>query len=119
MFNTNDPPEITAPVVDVTWAFEDTLYIVDYDAIDIDPTHDTLTWSFQTNASWLSMNLTSGEVYGTPTNDDIGSYWVEVTISDGKGGSEIRNFTLNVGDENDPPVITTPDVEFLLRGFVL
>jgi hypothetical protein len=110
VLNVNDAPVIQT--LDVLWAFEDSLYYVDYDAIDIDPTKDILTWYFQTNASWLAMNISSGEVYGTPTNGDIGSYWVNISVSDGKGGSDVTNFTLTVDDENDPPVITTTNLEF-------
>jgi hypothetical protein len=110
VFNVNDPPVISTS--DVIFAFEDTLYIVDYDATDIDPTQDVLTWGMETNASWLSLNSTSGILNGTPTNGDIGSYWVHITVSDGKGGLDDSNFTLTVTDENDPPIITSSNIEF-------
>jgi hypothetical protein len=110
VFNINDDPMITT--IDVVMAMQDIYYSVDYEAIDIDPTEDVLTWIITTNASWLSINMSSGLINGTPTNSDIGSYWVNVTINDDKGGSDTSNFTLTVTDFNDPPQITTGNVEF-------
>jgi hypothetical protein len=112
--NVNDPPEITT--TDVTIATEDTLYDIGYEALDIDPSNDILTWSLATDADWLSVNGTSGNLTGTPTNDDVWAYWVKVTVSDGKGGSDSSNFTLKVINVNDPPVITTDDVESATGG---
>jgi len=40
---------------------------------------------------------------GTPDNSDIGSYYVNVTVEDGRGGSDYSNFTLTVDDVNEPP----------------
>lgn len=111
--NVNDPPQITT--TDVTSATEDILYSVDYEALDIDPTLDTLTWTLQTNATWLSFNTTTGVLVGTPTNWEIGSYWVNVSVSDGNGGFDYTNFSLNVIEVNDPPQITSSDLEFALE----
>jgi archaellin len=111
--NVNDAPQITTS--DVITATEDILYSVDYEAIDIDPTQDILIWTLQTNASWLALNTTTGVLSGTPTNWDIGYYWVNVSVSDGKGGFDYTNFSLNVNEENDPPQIISSDIEFALE----
>jgi hypothetical protein len=113
IFNINDPPVITTP--DIVMALQDTYYSVDYEATDIDPTQDVLTWSMQTNASWLSLDPQTGLLNGTPTNSDIGSYWVNIMVNDGNGEWDSSNFTLTVTDTNDPPVITTPDFPFALE----
>jgi hypothetical protein len=102
--NVNDAPVIST--TDVTTANEDALYSVDYNATDIDPS-DTLTWALETDAGWLSINTNTGVVSGTPDNDDVGTYWVNVTVDDGNGGTDWTNFTLTVSNTNDPPVITT------------
>jgi hypothetical protein len=108
VINTNDDPVITT--TDVLTATEDILYWVDYDAIDIDPTKDTLTWSYETNASWLNFNTVTGNLSGTPTNSDLGIYFVNVSVDDNKGGLDFTNFTLTVFDANDFPFITTTNV---------
>jgi hypothetical protein len=111
--NVNDSPQIIT--ADVTVASEDILYLIDYEAMDIDPTLDTLTWNLQTNATWLAINTTTGVISGTPTNWEIGPYWVNVSVSDGNGGLDYTNFSLNVVDVNDPPQITFSDIEFALE----
>jgi len=98
---------------------------VDYEATDIDPTGDTFTWSLHTNASWLSINMTTGNLSGTPSKTDSGTYWVEVTVRDGKGGLDVTNFTITVPKvpitpppppENKRPVITTDNVHIAYVG---
>ncbi len=108
--NVNDDPVIET--ADVTSTPEDMTYSVDYDATDIDPTNDVLLWTLATNATWLSMVNTTGILSGTPGNDDVGDYFVEVNVSDGLGGFDISNFTLTVDNVQDPPFIhdaTVPD----------
>ncbi len=101
--NVNDAPTITT--TDITIAIEDERYQANYQAIDIDPTNDKLTWTSLTNADWLSFNETSASLFGTPTNDDVGEYWVKINVSDGKVGFDEHNFTLTVVNVNDAPVI--------------
>ncbi len=108
VFNVNDPPIITT--LDNTTAIEDVFYSVDYDAVDIDPTMDTFTWKLATTASiWLNINGLTGVLSGTPINSDIGTFWVNITVNDGNGGTNSTNFTLKVDNTNDPPTITTTD----------
>ncbi|MCK5560622.1 MAG: putative Ig domain-containing protein, partial [Thermoplasmata archaeon] len=106
--NVNDPPVITTSNTIV--AIEDISYSVDYDAVDIDPTNDILTWSLDSNATWLSIDSNTGVLSGTPTNDDVGPYFVNVSVSDGNGGENWTEFILWVGNINDPPIITTSDI---------
>jgi hypothetical protein len=113
VINVNDHPVITTE--NNVIAIQDTPYSMDYEADDIDPTGDNLTWNLGTNATWLSMNSSTGLLAGIPDNGDVGSYWVNVSVDDGNGGEDYTNFTLTVDDANDPPVITTPDVAFVLE----
>ncbi len=100
-FNTtNNPPVIIT--IDNVGAFEDGLYSVDYNAIDLDG--DALVWALDTNATlWLSIDMGTGILSGTPTNSDVGLYWANVTVSDGNGGIDCANFTLTVANTNDAP----------------
>jgi hypothetical protein len=106
--NLNDAPSITTTDVETTP--EDDLYSVIYNASDIDPTNDVFTWSLMTNADWLDIDSVTGNLSGTPTNDDVGEYWVNVTVDDGNLAYDWHNFTLTVTNVNDDPVITTTDV---------
>ncbi|UCH89014.1 MAG: putative Ig domain-containing protein [Thermoplasmata archaeon] len=107
--NVNDDPEITTLSFSKN-AYEDELYIVNFDALDPDPTNDVLTWSRQSDAKWLSINSTSGLLMGTPTNEQSNrSYWVNVTVKDDKTGIAWINYTLWVNNVNDAPKITTPN----------
>ena len=102
--NTNDAPTIiTSAVITAT---EDVFYSVDYEAIDLDPTGDTLTWSLSTNAGWLSINITNGWLNGTPANMDVGACRVNVSVTDGNGGRDWSNFTLTVSSDDADDVIT-------------
>ena len=108
--NVNDAPSIITS--DVSTATEGEPYSVGYNATDMDPTEDVLAWTLKTNATWLSINATSGILSGTPTNAHVGTCWVNVTVSDGNGGCDWSNFTLTVEPveiviepENHPPVL--------------
>lgn len=102
--NVNDPPEILT--TDDLVCLQHTEYLVDYEAVDIDPTLDILHWSLETNASFLELNRSTGVLTGIPVK--LGSYWVRVEVEDGKGGSDFTNFTLVVKNTNDPPRLNDP-----------
>jgi hypothetical protein len=109
VLDVNDLPSIITKNVVVT--NEDELYQVDYDAEDIDSKIKDQQWTLKTNATpWLDMNSSSGILNGTPGNDDVGEYWVKVTVNDTEGGFDFSNFTLTVINVNDRPVITTQDL---------
>jgi hypothetical protein len=85
--NVNDWPEIIT--TDIEFINETEPYLVDYEANDIDPTNDILTWSLETNASFLSIDPGTGVLSGVSTKSDLGSYFVNVIVNDGKGGWEV------------------------------
>jgi hypothetical protein len=87
----------------VTSAFENEYYSVDYNATDIDG-DNVFEWYLETNASWLGIEKDSGLLYGTPKNEDVGFYFVNVTVKDSREGSSSQNFSLEVINVNDPPM---------------
>lgn len=105
--NVNDPPTIITN--DILIARTNYSYIVDYNAIDIDPTNDTIIWSLETNANWLGIDSITGVLTGIPNVDDIGVYSVEVIVDDGEGGVDSHKFILTVQKGNEPPIIITSD----------
>ena len=72
--------------------------------MDEDPTGDTMTWTLSTNAGFLSIGPATGQLKGVPDDADVGARWVNVSVSDGKGGSDFTNFTLTVQNINDSPM---------------
>lgn len=101
----NTPPSIATS--NTVSAIEDMQYRVDYNSTD--DGQGTITWSLNTNSSWLFLNSTSGVVHGTPSNNDTGTSWVNVSVTDGNGGSDWTNFTLKVLNTNDAPMISSID----------
>ncbi len=106
VINVNDPPRIVT--VDNITATEDELYETDYDAEDVDNTPNELSWAITSNAGWLAIDSANAIINGTPENDDVGEYWVNVSVSDSEY-IDFTNFTLTVINTNDPPRIITED----------
>ena len=83
-------------------AVVDVEYNTSIHATDLD--RDPLTFSLQTNATWL--DLIDDRLVGTPDQYEIGWYFVNITANDTLQESSL-NFTLNVVDEgrntSDPP----------------
>jgi len=106
--NVNDAPVIISK--DQLNATEDSMYCGLYYATDVD-WGDSLEWHLATNASsWLQIDQVHGVLSGVPTNDDVGKFWVNVTVTDLAGGFDYHNFTLTVENTNDVPVITSVPV---------
>ena len=104
VINTNDAPILTA--VNDTIAIEDSLFVLNVSAIDVDPS-ETLIFSAPSIPSWLSFNAASRLFNGTPTNADADSnYRVIWAVSDSK--VTVRDtFFVNVTNVNDAPVISS------------
>jgi len=69
----------------------------------------SLTWEMVSNATWLSIDPISGEIFGTPGNEDVGWCWVNVTVEDVNDRHGWCNLTITVENVNDgPKIITAP-----------
>jgi len=97
----NSSPQIT--IQNILSIKQDQLYHVDYNSTD--DGQGNIIWNLTTNASWLSMNSTTGVLKGIPTNENIGHYLVNVSVSDGNDGWDHTEFTLTVENINDPPTL--------------
>lgn len=96
-------------------ATEDSPYYRDYDAYDPDP-FTTLRWYVKTSARFLTMNEMTGELNGTPSDEDVGAHFTVVWVSDGTNNVS-TNFSLRVKNINDQPeIITTPPTEVMERA---
>lgn len=103
VINTNDDPILMTP--DAKLCYEDSDYFNDYEAVDPDPTNDTLLWELGTNAPFLTIDELTGNLSGRPSNKHVGVYWVNISVKDGKGGMALRSFNLTVLNVNDPPEV--------------
>ncbi|WP_157964705.1 tandem-95 repeat protein, partial [Algibacillus agarilyticus] len=102
--NTNDAPTITSS--GITSATEDSAYSYTLAASDVD-TGDTLTYTATTKPDWLT--LTNNVLSGTPTNDNVGSHAVVLTVSDGTTSVD-ESFSITVTNTNDAPTITSSGI---------
>jgi hypothetical protein len=113
VLNVNDPPWIITKEIDV--AYEDKYYEMVFRAGDIDNLQNDLIWTIITDAQWLTINEVNSIVNGTPLNDDVGEYWINVLVSDGEY-IDVLNFTLTVININDPPLIITEGISNVTVG---
>ncbi len=72
-----------------------------------DPEGDTLSFSASNLPAWLALNTATGELTGTPTAADVGSYPnIQLSVHDGATVDSLPTFTITVNNVNDAPVIT-------------
>ncbi|MBR8538062.1 tandem-95 repeat protein, partial [Carboxylicivirga sediminis] len=105
----NDAPVFTSsPLEEAT---QDAPYNYSITTNDVDG--DTPTIDAVFSASWLSFTDNgngTATLSGTPTNDDINVYPIEITVSDGTL-SNTQSFSISVNNANDAPVFTSTPVE--------
>ncbi|MBC2604829.1 putative Ig domain-containing protein [Pelagicoccus albus] len=113
--NTNDSP--TATYIAPVEATEDALFIFDasdaFDDVDID---DTLTYSIRTEdgsdlPSWISINPATGEITGTPDNEQVGNLSLIISATDSSGESVSTSLEISVTNTNDGPIVSTGIVD--------
>lgn len=101
--NTNDPPYfITTPG---PIAVQDAEYNYSINTADPD-VGDTRTLTAIMLPDWLTFvpgaNGT-GQITGTPSNDDLGEHQVVLNVKDAAGAAVDQVFPINVDNSNDPP----------------
>jgi glucose/arabinose dehydrogenase/PKD repeat protein len=83
---------------------------VSFDLTAIDPNGDSVSFSASGLPAGLSLNAGTGRISGTPPSNGAGTYPVEVTAVDGKGGVATAEFTISV---HDAVISPTRRVRFL------
>jgi len=108
----NPPPDrppvfTTTPVVD---ANVDAPYA--YQAQATDPDSDPLTFSVVVGPEGLTIDPTSGLVQWSPAAAQLGPNSVTLQVADGRGGSAVQSYTIEVGQQagNLAPYITSKPV---------
>ena len=89
----NTPPTISGtPVLEIAVGFT---YRFAPNAND--PDSDSLTFSIENLPGWAAFNTTTGQLTGTPTSGDVGTYDnIVVTVSDGNASTSLNRFSINV-----------------------
>lgn len=103
LLNVNEAPSIITNVPSSLEATEDEVFTYTVAAIDSDG--DDLTWS--DDSPLFQIDPATGVISFIPTQAQVGSYVVTLTVSDGNGGSASVSFDLEVVNVNDAPVIVT------------
>ena len=72
-----------------------------------DPDNDTLTFSVANKPLWASFSITTGELFGTPSNSDEGTFTdIVISVSDGKDSASLSAFSITVAVTQSAPVIS-------------
>ncbi|MDI6916192.1 MAG: PKD domain-containing protein, partial [Thermoplasmatales archaeon] len=98
VINVNRPP-IIKPIGDQT-AYEGQLFTLQVNASD--PDNDTIM--FSDNTTLFDINQTTGLISFTPNYDSAGTYWVNITATDGTDVVQ-QIFKLTIINTNRAPVI--------------
>jgi len=70
---------------------------------ELDPTEKV---KLADNCSLFDIDPSTGVINFTPRQDQVGTYYVQVTATDNAGARDSKNFTLEVLDAQDPPAIS-------------
>jgi hypothetical protein len=67
-----------------------------------DPDGDALNWTLVSGPEGMTINATTGEISWLPATDQIGSFQVAVTVSDGRSTIG-RSYSVTVAGDTPPP----------------
>ena len=93
----------------MTTAQEDDVYTYTAVGTDMD-TGDTFTLGSSSIPAWTTFTASTGVLTGTPTNSDVGTHSVTLTVTDAAGAVGTQTFTITVSNANDAPVISSTAV---------
>ncbi|MEE9150975.1 MAG: putative Ig domain-containing protein, partial [Thermoplasmata archaeon] len=108
VLNMNDPPALD--FISDYLLIEDTPFTFVVTASDIDA-GDSIT--FLDNSTLFDIDGYTGEISFTPTNEDVGVHFVNISVLDENGGMNYQTVTFIIVNVNDPPSIDEDDVLIL------
>lgn len=68
----------------------------------LDPEGDSLSFTINARPAWMTFDTQTGKLSGTPLANDIGSYQLVITVSDGVDQTSTPPFSLKVLSTADP-----------------
>ena len=115
----NDMPEFTSTPIEL--ATEDTLYSYTVTGQDID-TGQTVSVEMVSSNDWLVFDAQTNTLSGTPMNENVGNHSIILRLTtDGTSDSVDQQFSINVVNTNDAPVISNlivPPSSVLQSGYI-
>ena len=108
----NESPTLSRPIFDQK-ATENEPFSLTLDDHFIDPDGDELSFSIRGLPTSIFYDEFTRTIIGTPTDLDLGSFRVQVTVFDGGGGRFVEEFFLDVigvdaAEDNGDPFLTKP-----------
>ncbi|MEM5871334.1 MAG: hypothetical protein QW051_00510 [Candidatus Aenigmatarchaeota archaeon] len=104
IIDVNDPPELHR--IGAQTAIINKTYIYDVNATDVDVKPEWNNLSFYDNATFFEINRTTGLINFTPSDEMKGTYWINISVTDGEyWDSEVISFS--IVESNRPPNITS------------
>jgi hypothetical protein len=100
VLNINDPPSLD--YISNWQLTEDEMFFLDVTASDID-LGDVIT--FMDNTTLFDIDEDTGEISFTPTNEDVGTHPVNISVVDEYGGFDYQTVLFIVENVNDPPIL--------------
>ena len=107
----NLPPFLAGNIEDQTALAGEAFFYAIPESIFVDPDGDRLTWSVSGLPSWLTFNPATRLLSGTPAAHDAGRTTIRVRVA---GSSDTETFVLAVLKPNTAPVVTVPDVPYVV-----
>jgi hypothetical protein len=72
-----------------------------------DPEGQTLTFSIASKPSWASFSSTTGQLAGTPSSSDVGTFsGIVISVTDGTHSAALPAFSISVASANTAPRIS-------------
>lgn len=112
--NVNDLPIISGqPGLTVS---EDSFY--SFTPVANDPDFgDQISFSIVNKPAWASFDPSTGELSGTPTNEQVGTTQnILILVSDGQETVELAPFSLTVINTNDAPTLPRPLIDAVAKA---
>jgi hypothetical protein len=102
----NDDPVITS--TEFPDLIEDEPFWFDLEVSDIDSDLKNMKWSINdSSVGFFQIDQRTGNLSGTPENQDVGEHWIIVDVFDEKGAMDSINISFSVMNVNDDPVIVS------------
>jgi len=113
-------PLYRAPVIKIEkreHATEDEQYLVNYQVefSNYPSVNRLMDPEMETSAIWLSHNKVQRTIYGIPTNDDVGFFYLNLSVEDLVGETEEISYNIQVVNVNDPPLIITENIPSVIE----
>ncbi len=107
VINVDDPPVLTTPAhVD---AVQDEEFLFQLTADDPDMPHgDTLLFSASSADLAFEIEPSTGYLWFTPRNADVGTHVLTVGVQDASGSTDVTTMEVHVANVNDAPTLASP-----------